>query len=106
MFVALLAGVLLPACDNFQEFVVQNPCSFDVSVAFAAHPPLAGQPWLYPEAVNASSEKHITTGFPVGGYPHSTSIQVRAPGHQVLVETIDVTKDGLVWRIPDSYCTS
>ena len=96
---------LLPGCDDFQAFVVENPCPFDVTVGFAgATPPADGAPWPYAESIPAMSEKHVLTGLPAGSYPHEQRIQIRAPGHRTLAETVDVTQDDLSWRIPESFC--
>jgi hypothetical protein len=101
----LVTGLLLVGCDNFQGFVVQNPCTFDVSVAFAGtDPPPADQPWPYAERIPASSEKHVVSGGPAGPYPHEQQVQIRAPGHRTVVEAIDVTHDDLAWQIPESFC--
>jgi hypothetical protein len=102
---ALSACLLAPACDNFQEFEVQDPCSFDVKVAFAgtSHPP-ATTPWRYPEVIPALNEEHVTTGAPAGSYPREELVQIRAPGHRITVATIVVTQDDFTWRIPDSFC--
>jgi hypothetical protein len=102
---ALMVSVLLPGCDDFQEFVVQNPCPFEVSVAFAGtNPPPDRKPWPFAETVPASSEKRIVTGAPAGPYPHEQRIQIRARGHRIVVETVNVTQDGIAWRIPESFC--
>jgi hypothetical protein len=102
---ALSACLLLPACDDFQEFEVQNPCSFDVNVAFAgASPPPDTTPWPYPEVIPALSEEHVTIGAPAGSYPREELVQIRAPGHRTTVATIIVTQDDFTWRIPDSFC--
>jgi hypothetical protein len=103
----LLACLLLSSCDDFQEFVVQNPCSFDVVVAFAgANPPPDEEPWPYADTVPASGEKSILTGRYAGGYPLEQRVQIRAPGHLAVIETIDVTEDDFSWGIPKSFCAT
>jgi hypothetical protein len=105
--ISVIISLLLSGCDNFQGFVVQNPCSFDVSVAFAGtDPPPDQDPWPYPETISGSSEKHVVTGAPAGDYPHEQRVQIRAPGHKTVVETIAVSEDDLTWQIPKSFCFS
>jgi hypothetical protein len=99
------ASLLLVGCDDFQAFEVQNPCPFDVTVAFAgATPPPDADAWPYSELIPALSEKHVLTGVAAGSYPHDQRIQIRAPGHPTRVETVDVTEDDFTWRIPESFC--
>ena len=102
---ALSACLLLPACDDFQEFEVENPCSFDVNVAFAgtSQPPDTTL-WAYSEVIPALSEEHVTTGVPAGPYQREQLVQIRAPGHRTTVVTIVLTQDDFTWRIPDSFC--
>jgi hypothetical protein len=100
-----VATLLLSGCDNFQGFKVQNPCPFDVTVAFAGStPPLDADSWAHAELIPALSEKHVLTTGPAGSYPHEQRIQIRARGHRTRVETVDVTEDDLTWRIPKSFC--
>jgi hypothetical protein len=96
------ASLLLPGCDDFQAFEVQNPCPFDVTVAFAGS--TDADLWAYSELIPALSKKHVLTGVPAGPYPHEQRIQIRALGHRTRVETVDVTKDDFTWRIPKSFC--
>jgi len=98
--------LLVPGCDDFQEFVIQNPCSFEAEVAFAtaSKPPLDVERWPYAQAVPALSERSITIHAPAGDYPYLERVQVRAPGHRTLIDTIDVTEDDYTWRIPLSFC--
>jgi hypothetical protein len=98
--------LLVPGCDDFQEFVVQNPCSFEAEVAFAnaSKPPPDVDRWPYAEAVPALSERSITIHAPAGDYPLPRVGQVRAPGHRTHIDTIDVTEDDYTWRIPLSFC--
>jgi hypothetical protein len=98
-----VASLLLPGCDDFQAFEVQNPCRFDVTVAFAGSTPDADS-WPYSELIPALSEKHVLTGVPAGSYPHEQRIQIRALGHRTRVEMVDVTEDDFTWRIPKSFC--
>jgi hypothetical protein len=97
--------LLLPGCDDFQEFEVQNPCSFDVTVAFAGtDPPPNTELWPYSEVIPARSGKHVLIGVPAGSYPYEQRIQIRARGHRTRVEAVDVTRDDLPWGIPESFC--
>jgi hypothetical protein len=104
--VAVACILMLPACDDFQEFNVRNPCSFDVRVAFASArlPPPTAAEWPYATAVPASSETHIVTVGPTGNYPHSERVQVSAQRHRPFVDTIEVTQDNLGWAIPQPFC--
>ena len=102
---SFLVVILLPGCDNFQGFTVENPCSFAVKVAFAhasAAPPDAER-WPSAEAVPANGQREITTASAAG--VSAMEVQVRAPGHRTIVETISAPDDPQVWRIPGSFCT-
>jgi hypothetical protein len=33
-------------------------------------------------------------------------VQIRAPGRSTVVEVIQVSKDGQMWQIPDTFCRS
>jgi hypothetical protein len=94
---------LLTGCENFQEFTVQNPCDFEVKVAFdsGSNPP-ADQLWPFADAVPARGERRIVTGAPAR--IHTMAVQIRAPGRSPVVEVIRVSEDGQTWQIPDTFC--
>jgi hypothetical protein len=103
--VVVAVSCLLVSCDDFQEFRVRNPCDFEVKVAFVSgsNRP-ADERWPVAEAVPARDERHILTGAPAR--IDAMVVQIRAPGRSTVVEVIQVSKDGQMWQIPDTFCRS
>ena len=95
-FVAL---TLLPGCDNFQEFTVQNPCDFEVTVEFRYD---QSYPWDFPEPVPAHGEEDMTTASGAG--VDSQEVRVSAEGRPPMVRSLQALDDPQTWRIPESFC--
>lgn len=91
--------VFLAGCDNFQEFRVENPCDFDVTVEWRYDETYA---WSSQETVPANGEREDMTGSGAG--VDSMTVRVGAEGRQSIVRHVQAPDDPQVWRIPESFC--
>lgn len=94
-----MAFAVLAGCDNFQEFMIENPCDFDVTVEWRYD---ETYPWSTPATVPSNGEREDGTG--AGAGVDSMEVRVSAESRQSIVRRVQAPDDPQVWRVPESFC--
>lgn len=104
MIVVALAALALPACSDYKDALVVNPCRSEIQVRF-------GQSWAPDDPAwwrgTATTIRAMTTQLVKDTFadvgPKAYAVLINTNGRQTLIHVADVGETILV-SVPDSVC--